>query len=71
MTGVHKAEPADPDAAVTSCVVCKGLVRTVPGGHGPTWVHDATGTVVGSGSKDQFDHLCIGDACTDPKHRRD
>lgn len=36
---VHEAIPADPEAGLTSCVVCKEPVRTVPGGHGRTWDH--------------------------------
>lgn len=47
---IHKATPADADAPLTSCTVCKEAVRPVPGGQGPTWVHDATGAVGGSGA---------------------
>jgi len=46
---VHAATPADPDAGMTSCLVCKEVVRPVPGGQGRTWVHDATGAVAASG----------------------
>jgi hypothetical protein len=48
---VHKALPADAAAYMTSCAVCKEQVRRVPGGNGPTWVHDATGVVAGKGGQ--------------------
>ena len=32
---------------LSTCKHCKAEVRRVPGGHGPTWVHDETGTVAG------------------------
>jgi hypothetical protein len=44
---VHKATPSDENAPLTSCTICKELVRPVPGGQGRTWVHDATGAVAG------------------------
>jgi hypothetical protein len=46
---VHKATPhprvkGEPQV----CFECLQPIRIVPGGHGPTWVHDATGAVVGN-----------------------
>lgn len=49
--GIHKALPAHPGDPEDHqpCQVCRKEVHKVPGGHGPTWVHTETGTVVGSG----------------------
>lgn len=44
---VHKAEPWD---SHSNCRHCGDAVMQVPGGHGPTWVHTATGAVAGSGA---------------------
>lgn len=46
---VHKAEPAD--TGTTTCAHCGDTIRQVPGGHGPTWVHDGTGCVAGGERK--------------------
>jgi hypothetical protein len=77
MTAIHKAAPAsvpthlgDVDRWV--CISCGGDINRVPGGQGPTWVHTATGAVVGSGSpiletdEDGFFpacQWCAGDGC--------
>ena len=47
---VHKATPADVDAGMTSCIVCKEQIRPVTGGQGRTWVHHATGSVAAAGA---------------------
>ncbi len=46
---VHKAEPVNPDPApmYNECTHCGEVIKRVPGGHGPTWVHDSTGCVAG------------------------
>jgi hypothetical protein len=46
---IHKAAPhprvkGEPQV----CETCLQPVRIVPGGQGPTWVHDATGAVAGN-----------------------
>lgn len=49
--GVHKAEahPEFAADAASTCVVCHRGIRKVPGGRGPTWVHD-DGYVTAPGS---------------------
>jgi hypothetical protein len=48
---VHKATPEpNPAFGVSTCVHCERDIKRVPGGHGPTWVHTATGTVAGTGA---------------------
>jgi hypothetical protein len=42
---LHRASP-DPDYRYL-CIHCGEVLKQVPGGHGPTWVHSATGMVVG------------------------
>jgi hypothetical protein len=47
---VHKATPPDvPDLVdnISQCIHCHKLIKRVPGGQGPTWVHEDTGAVVG------------------------
>jgi hypothetical protein len=44
---LHKAEPDDNGTAYSMCKHCGQEVKRVPGGQGPTWVHEATGMVVG------------------------
>jgi hypothetical protein len=46
---VHKATP-ELGSLLQVCAVCGEPIRSVPGGHGPTWVHTATGAVAGSGA---------------------
>lgn len=45
----HKANPGTfPTGTLpTECVECGKGIKRVPGGHGPTWVHEDTGMVVG------------------------
>jgi hypothetical protein len=47
---VHKARPRYPEDAESEqpCATCARVVKKVPGGQGPTWVHLSTGAVVGS-----------------------
>lgn len=47
---VHKAKPRYPEDAESEqpCATCARVVKKVPGGSGPTWVHVGTGAVVGS-----------------------
>ena len=40
---IHKAEPCENDDS--HCTVCGQPIRSVPGGHGPTWVHADSGAV--------------------------
>jgi hypothetical protein len=49
---VHKATPlpGTGDNGTAWCQYCDASIARVPGGHGPTWVHEATGTVAGSGA---------------------
>jgi hypothetical protein len=49
---IHKAAPQPDtgwgtsyDSGVASCAHCHEDIHRVPGGHGPTWVHDSTGAV--------------------------
>jgi hypothetical protein len=51
--GLHKADPGDPGNFPSdprnpyTCVHCGKAIKRVPGGNGSTWVHEATGMVVG------------------------
>jgi hypothetical protein len=40
---IHKAEPSELNA--DRCAVCGYLIKQVPGGRGPVWVHSGSGTV--------------------------
>lgn len=46
-TTLHKAEPDLNVEHYGMCKHCGKEVKRVPGGQGPTWVHEATGMVVG------------------------
>jgi hypothetical protein len=51
--GVHSANPdaqTGPTSQIGYCGTCGWAIKLVPGGHGPTWVHEATKAVVGSGT---------------------
>lgn len=45
---IHKADPID-DETPSTCKHCRGVVKRVPGGNGPVWVHE-DGHVVGRGA---------------------
>lgn len=47
----HKAAPQHEDQGVSTCRHCGYQVLRVPGGHGPTWVHAATGMVAAPGAE--------------------
>jgi hypothetical protein len=69
---IHKAAPhprvkGEPQV----CETCLQPVRIVPGGQGPTWVHDATGAVAGNSDNliDEAEYPDLGDGeqdFTDP-----
>jgi len=46
---IHKAEPlpGTGDNGVAYCRHCDHDIKRVPGGQGPTWVHEETGAVAG------------------------
>lgn len=48
---IHKATPETEEFGVSSCRHCGNPVKRVPGGQGPTWVHELTGAVAGPGSE--------------------
>lgn len=47
---VHRAEPGTDDHAFR-CRHCSQRIRLVPGGQGPTWVHDESGAVAAYGAE--------------------
>lgn len=56
---IHKAQPTPPPEGVSEavkerlayiCGVCGEDIKKVPGGQGSTYIHAATGTVVGDGA---------------------
>lgn len=49
LINAHKAEPQAIGVHVSACRHCGAAVVIVPGGHGPVWVHEETGMIVGSG----------------------
>jgi len=46
---IHKAEPlpGTGDSGEAYCRHCDHDIKRVPGGQGPTWVHEETGAVAG------------------------
>ncbi len=53
MLRVHKAEPIEAGSAINlaNCKHCGAFIHRVPGGQGPTWVHDDTGAVAAPNPK--------------------
>lgn len=47
----HKATPQAETIGVSTCVHCGTPVKRVPGGNGPTWIHEATGAVAAPGKE--------------------
>jgi hypothetical protein len=61
---IHKARPAD-DEHPAFCTVCGTGIKQVPGGNGPTWVHESTGMVVGDGADPENPIVAARDALRD------
>jgi hypothetical protein len=54
---VHRAKPKDPEqwqiealGGFSQCADCNEDIKRVPGGHGPTWIHEKTGMVAATGA---------------------
>jgi hypothetical protein len=47
---VHKAEPQQLVFSHSTCLHCERPIKKVPGGQGPTWVHEDSGFVAEVGA---------------------
>lgn len=60
---VHKAAPVSEDDL--HCDVCGQVVRKVPGGQGPTWIHADSGAVAAPSPRSGVSAIIVNEQASD------